>query len=166
VPILREGELDIITTSPEQTRQYGARLGSMLKAGDVICLSGDMGAGKTMFASGIGLGWGAQAPLTSPTYNLVNEYRRAKDKTRLCHMDAYRMRGVEELDSVGFDDMIGAHRILVIEWPERIEDALPQDHLWIQLRVVDPGRRNLIMEAHGERYESLVKRFRELVFGG
>lgn len=165
MPILREGELDIITSSAEQTQRYGSGLGTLLKAGDVICLSGDMGAGKTVFASGLGAGWGAEAPLTSPTYNLVNEYRRAKDRTRLCHMDAYRLRGVEDLDSVGFDDMIGTHRILIIEWPERIESALPEEYLWIQLRVLDSGRRNLILEGHGERYESLIKSFRDLVFG-
>jgi tRNA threonylcarbamoyladenosine biosynthesis protein TsaE len=166
VPILREGELDIITSSAEQTQRYGSRLGTLLKAGDVLCLSGDMGAGKTVFASGLGAGWGAEARLTSPTYNLVNEYRRAKDRTRLCHIDAYRLNGVQDLDSVGFDDMLGTRRILIIEWPERIESALPEDHLWVQLRVLDTGRRNLIMEGHGERYVSLIADFRDLVFGG
>jgi tRNA threonylcarbamoyladenosine biosynthesis protein TsaE len=166
MPILREGELDIITSSPEQTQRYGVRLGSLLKAGDVICLSGDMGAGKTVFASGIGVGWGAKVPLTSPTYNLVNEYRRDKDRTRLCHMDAYRLEGIRELDSVGFDDLIAPNRILVIEWPERIESALPQDHLWLQLRVLDTGRRSLIMDAHGKRFETLLKQFRESIYGG
>ena len=165
MPILREGELDIITGSAEQTHRYGVRLGSLLKAGDVICLSGDMGAGKTVFASGIGVGWGAKAPLTSPTYNLVNEYRRDKDKTRLCHMDAYRLEGIDDLDSIGFDDILSAKRILVIEWPERIESALPHDHLWVQLRVLDTGRRNLIVEGRGKRYEDLVQRFREIAFG-
>jgi tRNA threonylcarbamoyladenosine biosynthesis protein TsaE len=166
VPILREGELDIITSSAEQTQRYGSRLGALLKAGDVLCLSGDMGAGKTVFASGLGAGWGAEARLTSPTFNLVNEYRRAKDRTRLCHIDAYRLNGVQDLDSVGFDDMLGTRRILIIEWPERIESALPEDHLWVQLRVLDTGRRNLIMEGHGERYVSLIADFRDLVFGG
>lgn len=165
MPILREGELDIITGSAEQTHRYGMRLGSLLHAGDVICLSGDMGAGKTVFASGIGLGWGAKSTLTSPTYNLVNEYRRDKDRIRLCHMDAYRLHDSDELDSIGFDDMLSARRILVIEWPERIEAALPHDHLWIQMRVLDTGRRNLIMEGRGERYENLVQRFREAAFG-
>jgi tRNA threonylcarbamoyladenosine biosynthesis protein TsaE len=166
VPILREGELDIITGSAEQTQHYGARLGALLKGGDIICLSGDMGAGKTVFASGIGAGWGAKVPLTSPTYNLINEYRRDQDRIRLCHMDAYRLEGVEELDGVGFDDLIDRRHVLVIEWPERIETALPHDHLWIQLRVLDTGRRNLIMEGHGDRYKKLIQQFRETVFGG
>ena len=165
MPILREGELDIISTSPEQSKRMGIRLGRLLQAGDVICLSGDMGAGKTVFSSGIGQGWGSQHKITSPTYNLVHQHSRKKDDTILYHLDCYRMRGVDEIDSIGFDDMIDNNGILLIEWAERIEDALPDTYLWIDLRVVEEMRRNFILEAQGEHYQHLVDTFRNEIYG-
>jgi len=165
VPILREGELDIISNSPDQTRRLGARLGKLLRPGDVICLSGDMGAGKTVFSSGIGEGWGADTPLTSPTYNLVHEHRRKADKQRLFHLDCYRLHGIEEVDTIGLDDILDGEGIVIFEWAERIEDALPDQYLWIDFRVTEVSRRSFFIEAEGERYESMVNEYKKLVFG-
>src|SRR5258706_9835 len=91
VPILKEGQLDISSHSAEQTQRLGARLGSLLQVGDIICLSGDMGAGKTVFSAGIGRGWGAKTPLTSPTFNLVHDHTRDADSQHLYHLDCYRL---------------------------------------------------------------------------
>lgn len=165
MPILRDGELDIISHSPDQTQRLGTRLGKLLRAGDVICLSGDMGAGKTVFSTGIGQGWGADTPLTSPTYNLVHEHRRKADKQRLYHLDCYRLSGAEDTDSIGLDDMLDGDAIVILEWAERIEKALPDDYLWIELRVTDPSRRNFIIEGEGDRYRKLIEEYRKLVFG-
>jgi tRNA threonylcarbamoyladenosine biosynthesis protein TsaE len=165
VPILREGELDIISVSAEQTARLGQRLGALLLAGDVICLSGDMGAGKTVFSAGIGKGWGALDSVASPTFNLVHQHRRSQDRQLLYHLDCYRLRGTEDLDSIGFDDLIDTRGILVIEWAERIVAALPHEHLWIHLRVIEETRRNFIFEAVGKRYETLVEQFRAQAFG-
>ncbi len=167
MPILNDGELDIISHGPEQTQRLGMRLGSLLRPGDVVCLSGDMGAGKTVFAAGVGQGWGAQHPLTSPTYNLVHEHRRDKDQQRLYHLDCYRLSGSEEVDSIGLDDILSRHDSLVIfEWPERIIDTLPESRLWVQLRVLEPSRRNLIFEGDGDaRYTELIAQFRRLTYG-
>lgn len=165
MPILREGELDIISNSPEQSKRMGIRLGRLLQAGDVICLSGDMGAGKTVFSSGIGQGWGSQYKITSPTYNLVHQHSRKKDNSILYHLDCYRMRSTDEIESIGFDDMIDSKGIVLIEWAERIEDALPDTHLWIDLRVVEEMRRNFILEAKGEHYQRLVDTFRNEIYG-
>ena len=79
MPILKAGELDLISHSVEQTQRLGARLGAMLRPGDVLCLSGEMGAGKTVFSSGLGLGWGAVDPLVSPTYTIAHQHRRETD---------------------------------------------------------------------------------------
>lgn len=165
MPIIREGELDIISHSAEQTARLGARLGKLLTAGDVICLSGEMGAGKTVFASGIGQGWGSRYPLTSPTFNLVHEHRRAADDLRLYHLDFYRLAGDQDADSIGFDDLVDETGIVLLEWPERLTDTLPDERLWIELRVIESTRRNLVLEGTGKRYQELIASFRAATFG-
>lgn len=163
--ILKEGQLDIISHSAEQTRRLGTRLGALLQPGDVVCLAGDMGAGKTVFTAGIGSGWGAKVPVTSPTYNLVHEHSRDRDSQKLFHLDCYRLHGTEETDSIGLDDILDGRGAVVLEWPEHIEEALPENHLWIEIVVLEPTRRNLIFEGTGSRYVELITRFRELTFG-
>ena len=165
VPILREGELDIISHSAEQTRRLGVRLGSLLRPGDLICLSGDLGAGKTAFAIGIGEGWGAKVPLTSPTFNLVHEHERAADDQRLFHLDCYRLHGPADAESIGLEDILDGRGAVVIEWPEHIESLLPSERLWIELRIIEQTRRNFLIEATGQRYETLLEDFRGASFG-
>lgn len=165
MPILKEGELDIISHSADQTKRLGARLGALLEADDVICLSGDMGAGKTVFSAGIGVGWGATTPLTSPTFNLVHEHRREKDDQRLFHLDCYRLKGPADAESIGFDDILSRRGPVILEWAERIETIIPAQRLWIEVRVIEPNRRNFILEAVGARYEKLVEEFRKQAFG-
>ncbi len=164
VPILREGELDIISHSAEQTRRLGVRLGMLLAGGDVLCLAGDMGAGKTVFAAGIGTGWGATAPLTSPTFNLAHPHTREKDKLTLYHVDCYRLRDAADAETIGLDDMFTEQNVLILEWPERIEPTLPAERLWIELRVLEPTRRNFVFEAVGKRYETLLAQFQDTSF--
>jgi tRNA threonylcarbamoyladenosine biosynthesis protein TsaE len=165
VPILKDGELDIISHNVEQTQRLGFRLGSLLQAGDIICLSGDMGAGKTVFSAGVGKGWGALSPLTSPTFNLVHEHRRTKDQQRLYHLDCYRLQGEQDLDNIGWENVMSGNGAVLIEWPERIETALPVERLWIELRVLEPTRRNMSFEGNNARYRDLVQKFREMTFG-
>ncbi|NWF69929.1 MAG: tRNA (adenosine(37)-N6)-threonylcarbamoyltransferase complex ATPase subunit type 1 TsaE [Chloroflexi bacterium] len=165
MPILKESELDIISHSEEQTRRLGVRLGALLLPGDVICLSGDMGAGKTAFAVGIGKGWGATTPVTSPTFNLIHEHRREKDTMRLYHLDCYRLRGPADAETIGLDDLFNRRGALILEWPENISVLLPKERLWIELRVLELTRRNFILEGTGKRYEELVNKFRESTFG-
>ncbi len=166
MPILREGELDIISHSTEQTMRLGARLGKLLRPGDVICISGDMGAGKTVFSAGIGQGWGAAQPLTSPTYNLVHQHSRPSDSDRLYHLDCYRLHDAQEAETIGLDDILDSKPILLVEWAEHIDEALPEDRLWIELRVVEETRRSFSLEAIGERYQQLLEGFRAATFGG
>lgn len=165
VPILKEGQLDIISHSAEQTQRLGSRLGSLLQIGDIICLSGDMGAGKTVFAAGIGRGWGAKTPLTSPTFNLVHDHRRDADSLHLYHLDCYRLENPEEADAIGLDRILRGRGMVILEWPEQLESVLPPQRLWIELRVLEPTRRNFVFEASGKRYEELIAKFRESTFG-
>lgn len=164
MPILDERSLDFISHAPEQTVRLGVRLGERLTAGDVLCLSGELGSGKTTFASGLGRGWGALEAVTSPTFVLVNEYRRA-DGQRLWHLDCYRLRSGAEAVAFGFDDLLGGQGVMLIEWPEHIREVLPPERLQLSLRWVDAEKRGFRMEALGARYETLLKEFRRAAFG-
>jgi len=94
-PILHRNALEIISRSAEQTRRVGMRLGALLQPGDVICLIGDLGSGKTTFVQGVAAGWGSLDPVSSPTFVIVNLYRRL-DNSQLFHLDAYRLSGPAE----------------------------------------------------------------------
>ena len=153
-------DLRLISEAPPRTETIGAALGRLLQPGNVICLSGRLGAGKTVFSRGIGNGWGAVPALTSPTYNLVHEHRRAEDEQRLAHVDLYRISGSREADSLGLDDLLDEEYIMVLEWPERISALLPQTHLWIDIELADAGRRELVFRARGARYAALVEALR------
>jgi tRNA threonylcarbamoyladenosine biosynthesis protein TsaE len=166
VPIARDNELDIISYNAEQTARLGARLGTLLQGGDIICLSGDMGAGKTVFSSGVGKGWESLTALSSPTFNLVHEHRRAKDSQRLYHLDCYRLHTTADAESIGLDDIFGSHGATLIEWPEQIQALVPREHLWVELRVLEATRRTLLFVAHGDRYQTLLHQFRGATLGG
>jgi tRNA threonylcarbamoyladenosine biosynthesis protein TsaE len=165
MPILAEGTLDFLSHSPEQTLRIGVRLGEMIKPGDVICLAGDLGTGKTTMVQGIARGWGSLDPVTSPTFVLVKEYRRA-DSARLYHLDAFRLSGMDEAFRIGFEEILEEGGPILIEWPENISGALPKERIWISLRWVEESRRGLFFSAVGARYERLLKNFRKIVIGG
>lgn len=165
MPILDERSLDFLSHSPDQTVRFGARLGERLAPGDVLCVSGELGAGKTTLITGIGRGWGALDQVTSPTFVLVNEYRRA-DGQRLWHLDSYRLTSGAEALAFGFDDLLAAEGVMLIEWPERILEVLPPERFNLSLRWVDDMKRGFHLEAHGARYEQLLEEFRRAAFGG
>ena len=123
--------MDFFSRSPEQTRGVGMRLGKVLQTGDVICLQGDLGAGKTTFVQGIAQGWGSLDPVSSPTFIIVNVYRDA-DQRQLFHMDAYRLDSMLEAEQLDIDSML-AQGPLLIEWPERVDGLVPREHLWVKL---------------------------------
>jgi tRNA threonylcarbamoyladenosine biosynthesis protein TsaE len=162
-PILDRNSLEIISRSAEQTRRVGMRLGTLLRSGDVICLSGELGAGKTMFVQGLAAGWGSLDPVSSPTFVIVNMYRRL-DQSRLFHLDAYRLSGPEEAIDLDVDAMI-EEGSLVIEWANIIIDALPDSCLWVDLHYVDEYQRDLVFSARGKYYQEMLSNFREQVYG-
>lgn len=141
------------------------RLGELLRPGDLICLAGDLGSGKTTLAQGIARGWGCLDPVTSPTFVLINEYRRA-DAARLYHFDAFRLNGVEDAAGLGLPELLEGDGPVLVEWPERVARLLPPERLWITLRWADESRRGLRIEATGHRYERLLRQFRKTAFGG
>jgi tRNA threonylcarbamoyladenosine biosynthesis protein TsaE len=104
--ILDEHTLDFTSTGIEQTHRLGVRLGELLARGDLICLSGELGTGKTALAQGIGRGWGAGMRVTSPTFTLVNEYPRLRDGRLLYHIDCYRLESPGEVVTAGLSDIL------------------------------------------------------------
>lgn len=163
MPILDQRSLDFISHAPEQTVRLGVRLGERLQPGDVLCLSGELGSGKTTLVTGIGRGWGVMEAVTSPTFVLVNEYRRA-DGLALWHLDCYRLQSGAEAVAFGFDDLLNAEGVMVIEWPEHIAEVLPPERLHIRLRWVDAEKRGCRLEAIGPRYEAPLQEFRQAAF--
>ncbi len=164
MPILNAHTMDFFSRSPEQTRRIGRRLGGVLQAGDVICLQGDLGAGKTTFVQGVAQGWGSLDAVSSPTFILVNVYRR-EDEARLFHMDAYRLDSTPEAEELDLEAML-AQGPLLIEWPERIHGLVPDERLWINLQHVDEEEREMNFQAIGKRYDDLLEVIRHAAYGG
>jgi tRNA threonylcarbamoyladenosine biosynthesis protein TsaE len=165
-PILDERTLEFVSRSPEQTQRLGARLGALLQGGDVACLEGPLGSGKTCLVQGIGRGWGVAQTLISPSFVLVREYARPADSVRLYHVDLYRISGAEEALGLGVQEFLGdAHAVGVIEWAERARALTPSEHLWIRLEMSGPTQRVLYFTAQGERHMALLQDFRQDAFG-
>ena len=164
MPILDVHALEFFSRSPDQTRRIGMRLGALLEPGDLVCLSGDLGAGKTTLVQGIARGWGSLDLVTSPTFILVNAYRRP-DGQLLHHLDAYRMVSAAEAEDLDLDLMLEKGPMLV-EWPERIQAALPEERMWVDLRWMGDEHRGMIFSARGERYQGLVDLLRKRAYGG
>jgi tRNA threonylcarbamoyladenosine biosynthesis protein TsaE len=164
MPILDLHTMDFFSRSPEQTRRIGMRLGAALRPGDVICLQGDLGAGKTTFVQGIARGWGSRDSVSSPTFIIVNVYRRG-DKDRLFHMDAYRLDSAPEAEELDLDAML-AQGPLLIEWPERMDGLVPNECLWVMLEHIGEEERELKFRASGERYDTLLAEIRQAAYGG
>jgi tRNA threonylcarbamoyladenosine biosynthesis protein TsaE len=135
----------------------------MLKPGDVIWLIGDLGTGKTTLVQGMAAGWGSMDPVSSPTFVLVNMYRRADD-SRLYHLDAYRLDGPSEAIDLDIDEMLYKGS-LVVEWADRIGAVLPSECLRVSLRWMGDTHRDLYFTAKGKRYQTLLLAFREKVYG-
>ena len=152
--------LTLNTYSAAETESLGERLGALLQAGDVLCLSGPLGAGKTCLTRGLAHGWGAMEKPTSPTFTLINEYRRATDSQRFYHVDCYRLKDAADALTTGLEDLFDAAGIIVIEWPERIEEVLPPARLWIQITDRGGEERQLDFLPAGERASQLVSYLR------
>ena len=170
MPILDQKSFEFISRSQGQTRRVGMRLGALLESGDVIGLIGDLGSGKTTLVQGISSGWGSLDTASSPTFIIVNVYRRhimRRDKTvieRFFHLDAYRLEGEKEAIDLDLDALINQGP-LVVEWANRIEKALPKEILWINLRWVDENQRDIIFSAVGDHHQRLLNKLRTKIFG-
>ena len=163
MPILRAGATEFFSNSPGQTRRLGIQLGGLLQPGDLVCLEGELGAGKTTLVQGLAAGWGSPEQVTSPTFVLVNLYGRG-DSQQLAHLDAYRLESAAEAEALDLDDLL-ARGPMVVEWAENIEAALSAERLWLKLYWVEDERRRIELAPQGERYKAMVDELEETVFG-
>lgn len=153
--------LSVTTLSAQETRTLGARLGRHLRAGDIVRLEGELGAGKTTFVQGMVAALGGSARVTSPTFTLVNEYRTANGLT-VHHMDAYRLgfaeRNEQAVDTLGLNDLLEGAGVLVVEWSERIAALLPAEGLTVHFAYgASEDERTLRFEGTDARSVGLVR---------
>lgn len=166
MPILSPDAIEFISRSPEQTRRVGARLGMLLSGGDVIALEGNLGAGKTVLAQGIGIGWGATTSLISPTFIIIRRHTRNQDDEYFYHIDLYRIAWPAEAEGLGLTELLGdPGAVCVVEWAERAADLFPEETLWVSLRVLDEQRRSLTFRANGDRHRAIQEKLRKELAG-
>ncbi len=151
------------TSGPDETLELGTELAAVLRHGDMLVLTGDLGAGKTKLVQGIGNGLGVDEPITSPTFALANRYETERtDGSYLHHLDVYRLNVVGEAADLDLPDLLDSG-ITAIEWGEQIEAVLPADYLLVAIEYVDDGdedsdnRRIIRFHGAGEKWSSRVE---------
>lgn len=145
----------IETLSSKETFELGERIGHNLKGGEVVCLYGELGAGKTVLAKGLSKGLGVKEEITSPTFTLIQEYDIGEGELRLIHMDLYRLKYPEEAEIIGVTDYFKPGCICLLEWPGLIEDLLPEDRLDITIEGSGDTTRSIMLSHKGEQSQLL-----------
>jgi tRNA threonylcarbamoyladenosine biosynthesis protein TsaE len=158
--------LDFISHSPAQTIRVGQRLGERLRAGDLVVLMGEFGAGKTHLIKGVAQGLGSTDLVNSPSFVLINQYRAGPQHGRMpiFHADLYRIEDPDELAAIGIEEAWSGEGVCLIEWAEHAGEWLPQEHLAIYLQHLSETKRVLRFVPHGARYEALVADFKKTAF--
>lgn len=123
--------MKLISHSPEDTRAAGARLAETLRGGEVVAFTGDLGAGKTAFVSGMAEALGVEDRVTSPTFTIVNEYEGGR--LPLFHFDMYRLGSADELFHIGWEDYLARNGVCAVEWSENVADAIEGDAIRVSI---------------------------------
>lgn len=144
-PLAERGALAM---TESELRDWGRRFGRSAHAPLVVTLTGELGAGKTTLSQAICAGYGVTEPVTSPTFALVNEY--SAPRSTVHHLDLYRLDRADQLEALGFDEIVGGAGLVLIEWPERAEGRVPGGHVTLSLQHLpgDPERRLLYAGWH------------------
>ena len=152
-------KLKIISNSEEETLKIGIKLGSLLKIGNTVVLTGDLGSGKTKLTEGILTYYKLEDEISSPTFTIVNEY--IKDDIKIFHFDVYRLEDSSEFYAIGGDEYF-EKGICIIEWGELIQDALPQEYLHIKFERDNHNENSRIINiiSHGNKYDCLLNNFK------
>ena len=143
----------ITTKCEEDTMEIAQNIESEKFPNMVICLTGDLGSGKTIFTKGFAEALGIDENITSPTFNIIKEYTGGE--ANLYHMDLYRLNG--DVKNLGLEEYFTKGGVVIIEWADLIEDYLPEERLDVKIKVVDEDTRILIFKPHGIKYEELCE---------
>jgi tRNA threonylcarbamoyladenosine biosynthesis protein TsaE len=150
------------TTSPDETFCFGQQLSKLVSAGYVLCLAGDLGAGKTLLVQGLANGLEIAEKVTSPTFTILQVYEAALP---LYHFDLYRLEHPAELQDIGFEEYIASDGVVVIEWPDKFPEELPDEYLWIEIKLgAMETERLLTISAQGNRYQRLCEELKICLF--
>ena len=146
----------LITENAAETKALGEKIGRQLRGGEVIALTGELGAGKTCLTQGLALGLGVDAReyVTSPTFTLINEYQ---GRVPLYHIDLFRLEDMEETENLGCEECFYGKGITVVEWAEKAETILPEEYLSIELTPLDENRRQIVLKPLGKRYRDILE---------
>jgi tRNA threonylcarbamoyladenosine biosynthesis protein TsaE len=144
-----DATLETETRTPDATRELAARLAVVAAPGDLICLWGDLGAGKTVFAKGFGAGLGVMGTISSPSFVLMGEYA---GRLPLFHIDLYRLASAAEALDGGLLDDRQATGVVLVEWPDRLGEAIPPERLDVRIDGGADEPRRIRLEAHGEAF--------------
>lgn len=125
-------KIEAETESPEETRRIGRSLASLVSRGDLICLTGDLGAGKTNLVQGLAEGLGITEHITSPTFAIIKEYETGR--LPLYHIDVYRLDGARDLEPLGYEDYFFGDGVTAIEWGDKVSELIPENALTIELK--------------------------------
>lgn len=150
--------MEFIVDSVSQTLDLGKNLGKNMFPGAIVCITGDLGTGKTHITKGIAKGLNITEPITSPTFTIVNEYHSGTHI--LYHFDVYRVNDPDEIYAIGFDEYIFGEGVSVIEWANYIEELIPENFIHIKLsKITEKGDnyRKITITPYGEEYEKLLK---------
>ena len=147
----------LTTRSPDETKIVGASLAPVLLPGDVVSLSGDLGAGKTVFVQGVASGLGVDGPVTSPTFTIVHQY---DGRHCVIHLDVYRLDSIQEVLDLGFEELVDPEAILLVEWGNAVAPLLPRRYLEVEIRHSPdaPTERSLVFHANGMEWARKVER--------
>jgi tRNA threonylcarbamoyladenosine biosynthesis protein TsaE len=163
--LLDSRSFEATSSSEEQTLRLGARFGALLPPRCVIALRGDLGAGKTAFARGVGDGWGAADVLRSPTFTLIQKHVRERDGQTLYHIDLYRAQSAAGLANTGFAELLDEDAVFLVEWPELAGALIDDDAVRISIRAISETKRQLLFSAKSESTWRLLVEFRKAAFG-
>ncbi len=144
---------ELITHSTEETQELGRHIGELAQPGDIILLTGNLGAGKTCFTQGVARGLGIEDYVMSPSFVIVRELH---GRLPLYHIDLYRLDRIEETMDLGLDEYFYGEGVSVVEWAERAMSILPKKYLLIEIRYAGDNERRFRLKPSGQRFEELV----------